>query len=103
MKNILMSSILVLSGWTGHAFAQPKNSFEGELRKQSNRIELARSRGVVTPKEYEKLIKEQQAIRNAIVKAQRDGYIDAKEAKGIRGKLDRSRNRLKKYKTNNEY
>lgn len=103
MKRILIVSILVFIAWNGNVYAQGKYNFENELRKQRNRIELARRNGAVTPKEYDKLLKEQQAIRNAIDKARRDGYIDAGEAKGIRGKLDRSAHRLRKYKTNNEY
>jgi len=98
-----MVSVLSLMSWSGSVYAQGKHNFENELRKQRNRIELARRNGRITPKEYDKLLKEQQAIRNAIDKARRDGYIDAGEVKSIRGKLDRSAHRLRKYKTNNEY
>lgn len=103
MKRMIIVGILVFMAWSSNVYAQGKHNFENELRKQRNRIELARRNGAVSPKEYDKLIKEQQAIRNAIDKARRDGYIDAGEAKSIRGKLDRSAHRLRKYKTNNEY
>lgn len=104
MKKVLIVSILGLLSWNGDLYAQSRNNnFESELRNQRNRIELARKKGAVSPKEYEKLVKEQDAIRDALYKAKRDGYIDAGEAKSIRGKLDRARNRLRKYKTNNEY
>ncbi len=103
MKKILMAGVAVLLGLSANTYAQGRHNFENELRRQRNRIELARRNGAVTPKEYDKLLKEQQAIRNAIHKARRDGYIDAGEAKSIRGKLDRSAHRLRKYRTNNEY
>lgn len=103
MKKILMVGVVAILGLNAHTYAQGRHNFENELRKQKNRIELARRNGAVTPKEYDKLLKEQQAIRNAIYKARRDGYIDAGEAKSIRGKLDRSAHRLRKYRTNNEY
>lgn len=103
MKGILIVVVAALLGLSSHTYAQGRYNFENELRKQRNRIELARRNGAVTLKEYDKLLKEQQAIRNAIHKARRDGYIDAGEAKSIRGKLDRSAHRLRKYKTNNEY
>ena len=103
MKKILMLSVVVLLGLSANIYAQGRHNFENELRKQRNRIELARRNGAITPKEYDKLLKEQQAIRNAIHKAKRDSYIDAGEAKSIRGKLDRSAHRLRKYRTNNEY
>ncbi|MBL7706995.1 MAG: hypothetical protein JNM21_15715 [Taibaiella sp.] len=103
MKKILMIGVVALLGLSGNIYAQGRHNFENELRRQRNRIELARRNGAVTPKEYDKLLKEQHAIRNAIHKARRDGYIDAGEAKSIRGKLDRSAHRLRKYRTNNEY
>lgn len=103
MKKILMVGVVALLGLSGNTYAQGRHNFENELRRERNRIELARRNGAVTPKEYDKLLKEQQAIRNAIYKARRDGYIDAGEAKSIRGKLDRSAHRLRKYRTNNEY
>lgn len=103
MKKLLIFSLAGFLCWGGNVYAQGGRNFENELRRQRDRIELARRRGAVTPKEYDKLIKEQHSIRNAIAKARRDGYIDAGEAKSIRGKLDRSAHRLRKYKTNNEY
>lgn len=103
MKKILIVGVVGLLGLSSNTYAQGRHNFDNELRKQRNRIELARRNGAVTPKEYDKLLKEQQAIRNAIHKARRDGYIDAGEAKSIRGKLDRSAHRLRKYRTNNEY
>ncbi|MCF3111534.1 hypothetical protein LL912_22295 [Niabella sp. CC-SYL272] len=56
----------------------------------------------VTPKEYYKLLEEQDVIRKTIERSKADDYLSPKEQNDIYGKLQRAEKRLRKYKTNRE-
>ena len=74
--------------------------YVSQQRTQEQMIRRAYKRGRVTPNEYNKLMKEQNAIKYAISKYRRDGVITPREQDVINGKLARSEDRLARYKNN---
>lgn len=80
----------------------PAQNFKGRQKAQERTIEAARKRGRITPKEYAKLMREQDIIRETILKAQADGVVTPKEKNHIHDKLERAERRLRRYRTNNE-
>lgn len=81
----------------GEAVAQ---NYTADQKRQEAMIRRAYKRGRVTRNEYYKLIKEQDAIKNAIYKYNRDGVVTPREQDVIDGKLARAEDRLSRYKTN---
>jgi len=77
-------------------------SFTKQQQSQERTIKAAQRKHRISDLEYEKLMKEQYAIRAAISRAAGDGIWTAREKNAIAGKLERANKRLKRYKTNNE-
>lgn len=77
-------------------------NFKGRQQTQERTIRAAYKKGRVTAREYDKLMKEQQVIREAIREAGADGVFTPKEKNRIHDKLERAERRLRRYKTNGE-
>lgn len=77
-------------------------NFKAEQKKQEKIIKSAHKSKKITDLEYEKLLKEQETIKNTIEKYEMDGVLDAHEKNVIHDKLERAERRLKRYKTNGE-
>lgn len=86
-----------------NALGQSSKSYQNQLSQQKKQIQKAYKKQQLSLKEYNKLVQEQDVIKNSLEKAERDGNIDKSEQKHLNGKLDRAANRLKKYKSNNEH
>lgn len=82
-----------------HANAQ---DFKGKLKSQEKTIKAALKSKKITDREYEKLMMENQTIKNTLEKYQLDGVLTSKEKNTIHDKLVRSEKRLGRYKTNGE-
>ena len=77
-------------------------NFKAKQKEQEKTIKSAYKAKKITQNEYEKLIDEQQVIKNTIEKYELDGELDSHEKNVIHDKLIRAQNRLKRYKTNGE-
>ncbi|WP_300596700.1 hypothetical protein [Niabella sp.] len=99
MQTIRIILCLLLLGAGLRAEAQ---DLEQQQRNQEAAVKAAFRKKQVTPKEYYKLLEEQEAIRKTIERAKADDYMSAKEQNDIYGKLQRVEKRLRKYKTNRE-
>ena len=77
-------------------------NFKKEQQSQERTIKAAQRKHRISDREYEKLMREQYAIKQAIEKAAFDGIWTAREKNAVAGKLDRAENRLRRYKTNGE-
>lgn len=77
-------------------------NFKAEQKKQEKIIKSAHKSKKITDLEYEKLLKEQETIKNTIEKYEMDGVLDAHEKNVIHDKLERAERRLRRYKTNGE-
>lgn len=97
-QKIIILLALVLFG----SFSVQAQDFKGRQRKQQQVIEQAYKSKRVTELEYNKLINEQNTIKEAIAKFEADGVWTPKEKNAINSKLERAAKRLRKYKTNNE-
>ncbi len=84
-----------------HIHAQ-KVPFAGEQKKQESLIRNAYKNKKISEKEYHKLLQEQEAIKEAIKKANIDGKFTPEEKNRINGKLQRAKKRLVRYKYNSE-
>ncbi|WP_276132701.1 hypothetical protein [Polluticoccus soli] len=76
--------------------------FKGKLKSQEKTIKAALKSKKITDREYEKLMMEQQTIKNTLEKYELDGVLTSKEKNAIHDKLVRSDKRLARYKTNGE-
>lgn len=96
MKSIitLLFVMLVVS-----ASAQNFNAMQ---QSQEKVIKAAYKRKKVTELEYNKLMREQEIIKQTIYKYEADKHLDPHEKNVIQDKLDRAEKRLKRYKTNSE-
>jgi transcriptional regulator NrdR family protein len=70
--------------------------------KLEREIKAAYKSKKLTENEYEKLMKEQYAIKQAIEKYERDEVWTASEKNNIIGRLKKSDKRFEEYKSNNE-
>lgn len=76
--------------------------FKGQQKKQEKLIKTAYKQKKVTELEYNKLMREQEIIKQTMEEYAADDVWTSKEKNAIHGKLERAEKRLKKYKTNNE-
>lgn len=84
------------------AFAASAQNFNAMQKGQEKIIKSAYKRKKVTELEYNKLMREQEIIKQTIYKYEADKVLDAHEKNVIQDKLDRAEKRLKRYKTNSE-
>ena len=97
-KFLAALTVLMLAG--SIAFAQV--DLKAWQKKQEKAIKAAYKKKKVTELEYNKLIREQEIIKETIEKYEADDDFSAKEKNAVHGKLQRAEKRLKKYKTNGE-
>jgi ATP-dependent protease HslVU (ClpYQ) ATPase subunit len=76
--------------------------FKKDQQKQEKTIKAEYKLKEINTYEYEKLMKEQYAIKQTIEKCEKDGVMTAKEKNRISGDLDAAKERLEKYKTTAE-
>jgi hypothetical protein len=98
MKKLLVTSFL-LFGFICSATAQ---NFSAQQKKQEKLIKATYKKGRVTQQEYQKLMHEQDVIKETIEKYKADGILTPTEKNRIYDKLQRAEKRLKRYKTNGE-
>ena len=82
------------------ALSAGAQGYRSQQQAQEAMIRKAYKRHRVTTNEYYKLMKEQDAIKYAIEKYNRDGVITPHEENVINGKLARAEDRLARYKHN---
>lgn len=93
---VLLIFCIVISN---SVFAQ---NFEKTAAQQKAAIRSAYKKKRLTQREYEKLLEEQDIIKDAIAKYKSDGYFSSDEKNKIASKQQRAANRLKKYQKNRE-
>ncbi len=96
MKSIITVLLVLL------ALNADAQSFNAMQQSQERTIKAAYKKKKVTELEYEKLMREQEIIKQTIYKYEADKVLDAHEKNVIQDKLDRAEKRLKRYKTNSE-
>lgn len=84
------------------AFGVSAQNFNAMQQSQEKTIKAAYKRKKVTEIEYNKLMREQEIIKQTIYKYEADKQLDPHEKNVIQDKLDRAEKRLKRYKTNAE-
>lgn len=84
------------------AFSVSAQNFNAMQQSQEKTIKAAYKRKKVTEIEYNKLMREQEIIKQTIYKYEADKQLDPHEKNVIQDKLDRAEKRLKRYKTNAE-
>lgn len=77
-------------------------NFNAMQQSQEKIIKAAYKKKKVTALEYNKLMREQEIIKQTIYKYEADKLLDSHEKNVIQDKLDRAEKRLKRYKTNSE-
>lgn len=77
--------------------------FEQRLDRQHWRIEQGVRSGELTGREVKRLRKEQRHIAKTKRKFSRDGYLDRKERRQLRRKLNRASDRIYRLKQNERY
>jgi hypothetical protein len=83
------------------AAAQAQN-FKKQQADQERTIKNCQRKHIITDDEYEKLMKEQRAIKKAIEKADEDQVYTGKEKDKISAMIEHAANRLTRYKTNGD-
>lgn len=96
MKSIITIVFVLL------ALSAGAQNFNAMQQGQERIIKAAYKKKKVTELEYEKLMREQEIIKQTIYKYEADKVLDAHEKNVIQDKLDRAEKRLKRYKTNSE-
>lgn len=97
-KFLVVLTLLLFAGTV--SFAQ-KNLKDWQ-KKQEKAIKDAYKKKKVTELEYNKLMREQEIIKETIKEYEADDDFTPKEKNAVNGKLQRAEKRLKKYKTNSE-
>jgi septal ring factor EnvC (AmiA/AmiB activator) len=97
MKRIILLATLCFVGVGAHA-----QNFKQQQASQEKTIKACQRKHTITDEEYEKLMKEQRAIKKAIEKADEDQVYTDKEKDKISKMLEHSANRLTRYKTNGD-
>lgn len=97
MKRIILLAALCLMGAGAHA-----QNFKKQQADQERTIKNCQRKHIVTDDEYEKLMKQQRAIKKAIEKADEDDVYTEKEKNKLSRMLEESANRLTRYKTNGD-
>ena len=100
MKQI--TTIMLAAIFTCFSIAAHAQNFKAQQQSQERTIKTARKKGKVTPNEYEKLMREQDIIREAIMKYEADGVWTEHEKNVVHDKLVRAQKRLRRYRTNGE-
>lgn len=94
--------ILTLFIGLGVSFSANAQNFKAKQKSQERTIKAAYKSGKITEREYYKLMDEQEAIKEAIVKYSIDEVWTPHEKNVVHDKLVRAEKRLRRYKTNGE-
>lgn len=88
----------------GLAFSLNANAqnFKSKQKSQERIIKTTYKKGKITEREYYKLMDEQEAIKQAIIKYEADDIWTPHEKNAVHDKLVRAEKRLRRYKTNGE-
>lgn len=97
--SLFIIALLLIGSLT--ASAQEKD-FKDKQKKQEKVIEQAYKKKKITELEYNKLMREQEIIKQTMEKFEADDVWTSKEKNAIHSKLERAEKRLGKYKTNGE-
>lgn len=96
---IQLFSVVLLLCINTAVYAQ---DFKGQQKKQEKLIKATYKQKKITELEYNKLMREQEIIKQTMDEYAADDIWTSKEKNAIHAKLERAEKRLKKYKTNNE-
>ena len=99
MKHIILLGALCFCGTLASAQGA---TYKQQQAAQEKTIKNAQRKHIITDAEYEKLMREQRAIKKTIEKADEDDIYTEKEKNKISAMIERSANRLTRYKTNGD-
>jgi hypothetical protein len=99
MKHIIL--IAALCSLSIAASAQGA-TYKQQQASQEKTIKAAQRKHVITDAEYEKLMRDQRAIKKAIEKADEDEVYTEREKNKISAMIEHAANRLTRYKTNGD-
>lgn len=99
MKKLTLITIFFSLFFSISAYAQ---NFKAKQASQERTIKTAYKKGRITEREYQKLLDEQDIIKETIRKYEADKYLTPHEKNVIHDKLVKAEKRLKRYKTNGE-
>lgn len=88
---------LIIIAQVAHA-----QDFKAKQKEQEKAIKAAHKAKKITDLEYEKLMQEQEIIKQTMEDYALDDVWTPKEKNAIHAKLERAAKRIRKYKTNNE-
>ncbi|MCB0695746.1 MAG: hypothetical protein KDC07_00195 [Chitinophagaceae bacterium] len=94
----LLVMFMLGTGIMGYA----QQDLKDRQKKQEKEIKAAYKKKKVSELEYNKLMREQEIIKQAMEDYAADDVWTSKEKNAIYGKLERAEKRLRKYKTNHE-
>lgn len=98
MRKITLLLVAILCISTG-VYAQ---NYQSQQKEQERTIKSAYKHHKITEREYLKLMDEQDAIKYAIEKYNAEGVWTPHQREVVVGKLERAKDRLRRYKTNSE-
>ena len=100
MKKLFFVFFLILQ--TGFLFAHERPVMAERQRQQENAIENAYQKGQLTENEYDKLMKEQKHIKDAIETNDLDNHWSMLEHNTMIDKMNNAEKRINKYVRNTE-
>jgi hypothetical protein len=99
MKQIILLAALCFVGTTSYAQGA---TYKKQQADQEKTIKAAQRKHIITDAEYEKLMRDQRAIKKAIEKADEDEVYTEREKNRISAMIEHAANRLTRYKTNGD-
>ncbi len=100
MKKTLLVLILIINSVS--LFAYDRAAFDKEQQRQENIIQLAFSNGNLTQNEYNKLIRQQEIIKEAIEDADLDHHWTKLEYDEVNSMLKKAAKKVNRYQRNRE-
>lgn len=100
MKKIMLVLFFMIQA--SLLFAFDRFAFDKEQMRQENIIKIAFSEGRITQLEYNKLIRQQEIIKERIEDADMDHYWTTLEHKQIKNLLKQSDKKVRRYQRNRE-
>lgn len=94
--------VLLLVLMYGLSLNTNAQNFPKEMKQQRANIEAAYKKKRITEKEYNKLLQEQDIIKETYDKYNSDDYLSPEEKNRIASKLQRAAKRIRRYQNNNE-
>lgn len=97
MKRIILLAALCIFGTAASA-----QNYKQQQAAQEKTIKDCQRKHAITDDEYEKLMRDQRAIKKAIEQAAEDEIYTEKEKNKLAAMIERAANKLTRYKTNGE-